>query len=79
MEKLFNLSLHRIGPLLRSNLADAAELAGGIDRLLTFPLAVREGLFDIDILARLHRPDSSQAVPVIAGRDHDRIDAVIGE
>ena len=63
--------------MLRSDLADPVVFASGRNRLLTFPLTVRQGLLDIHILTRLHGPNRSQAVPVIASGYHHCIDVRI--
>jgi hypothetical protein len=63
--------------LLRAYLADSVVLSSGCDGLLTFPLTMRQWFFDIDIFAGFHRPDSRQAVPVIARCDDDCINSVV--
>ena len=69
VQKRLQLGLHRIRALLRSNLTDAIVQPRGCHRLVTFPLTVRQRLLDIHILARLHRLDCRQTVPVVAGGD----------
>jgi hypothetical protein len=79
VQELLDLRLHRIGTLLGADLADLAVLLRRGHRLAAFPLAVRQRLFHVHVLARLHRPDRGQAVPVVAGGDHHRVDARIVE
>ena len=64
---------------LRAARGDALVLARGLHELRAFPDIVGDGLFDIDILAGLHRPDRGQSVPVIGGRDRDRVDVLVLE
>ena len=77
MEKSFDLRLHRIGSLLRPHLTDPIVLSCRFNCLFAFPLAVRKRLFNVDIFAGLHRPDCSQAVPMIARCHDDGIDHII--
>ena len=44
-----------------------------------FPDVVRDGLFDVNVLAGLHRPDRGQRVPVVGGGDRDRVDLFVFE
>src|SRR5207245_2668655 len=61
------------GTALRAGLDDFAILARGFDRLAPFPDVVRNGLFHVNILAHLHRPDSGERVPVIGRCDGDGV------
>jgi hypothetical protein len=51
-------------------LYDTVVLLRRRDDLPPFPDVVRERLLDINVFARLTRPDGSQRVPVV-GRGHD--------
>jgi len=77
VQKVLNLSLHRIRSLLRPDLADTPVLASSQDGLAAFPLTVRERLFNIHVLARFHGPDGSQTVPVVACGNDDGVDRLV--
>ncbi len=77
MQEILDLRLHRIRALLRTHLADLPVLARRGNRLAPFPLAVRQRLLDIHVLAGLHGPDRRQAVPVVAGRDNYRVNTLV--
>ena len=79
VQKLFDFSLHGIATLLRSDLANFVISPCRGDGLLALPLRVRKWLLNVDMLASFHRPDRSETVPVIAGRNHNGIDLRIGK
>ena len=62
---------------MRAGLDDFAILARGFDRLAPFPDVVRNGLFHVNILARLHRPDRGQRMPVIGRGDGDGVHVLV--
>ncbi len=64
---------------VRAMLTYLVIFARGLDQLAPLPVGVRTGLFDVDVLARLHGPDSHQTVPVIWRRDRDRVDRLVFE
>ena len=76
MQELLDFCLHGIRSLLGPNLADAIVLARSSNRLPSFPLAMRQGLFNIDIFPGLHCPYRGQAVPVVAGGYDNHIDGI---
>ena len=73
------LSQRAVGTVLRSALADAAELARHLHDPAAFADVVADRFLDIDVLARLHGPDSGQRVPVVRRRDEDGGDGFIIE
>jgi hypothetical protein len=79
VQEPLDLRLHRVGTLLRADLADLAVFLRRGHGLQTFPLAVRQGLLHVHVLAGLHRPDRSQTVPVVRSGDHHRVDVRIVE
>src|SRR5439155_14577254 len=62
---LDGLGQRAVGTVLRSALADAAQLARHLHDPAAFADIVADRLLDIDILARLHGPDGGQRVPVV--------------
>lgn len=56
MQELLEFQLAWIGALLRTDLANALVLAKS-DRLIAFPLGMRQRLFDVDIFPGLHGPN----------------------
>src|SRR5882672_5829035 len=60
-------------------LDDAVVFACGGDQLLAFPITMRAGLFDINVLARLASPDPHQRVPVIRRGDRDGVNRLVFE
>lgn len=79
VEEFFDFGLHRVTALLRADLADDVVFARGFHDLVAFPLAVREGFFDVNVLAGLHRPDARQAVPVVTRGNVNGVDGGIVE
>src|SRR5581483_4600231 len=67
------------GANLRSGLADAPVLARRLDHATPFENVVADRLLDVDIFARLHRPDRGQRVPVVRRSDRDDIYVCIFE
>ena len=65
--------------VLRADLQHALGLARHLNHPLAFVNVVAGGLFAIDVLARLHRPDRRQRVPVIGRGNRNSLDARIGE
>ena len=64
------------GTTLGAALDDPAVSPGGPDELSTFPDVVRKRLLDVDIAARLHRPEAGQHVPVVGRGNTDSIDVL---
>src|SRR5215475_1021285 len=64
---------------VRAVLDDAVVFACGVDELLAFPITMRTGLFDINVLARLASPDAHQRVPVIRRCDRDGVNRLVFE
>ena len=64
----------RHAALLRAHLHDARVLVLGLDHGGPFAGVVREGLFDVDILAGGAGVDRNGRVPVIGSGDEDRVD-----
>ena len=65
------------GARLSSRLDDAIVFARGFHKLATFPEVVRNRLLDIDILARLNRPDATERMPVIRRGERDCINIFV--
>src|SRR5438876_9811715 len=57
------------GTALRAGRDDFAILSRGFDRRAPFPDAARHGLVQVNLLARLQRPDHGQRVPATRRRD----------
>ena len=66
-------------PALGADLDDPAVLPSRLDHLAAFPDAVAGGLLDVNVLAGLAGPDRAQGMPVVGGRDHQRVDALVIE
>src|SRR5262249_3338131 len=64
---------------VRAVLDDAVVFARGGDELLAFPITMRAGLFDINVLAGLASPDAHQRVPVIRRGDRDGVNRLVFE
>ena len=79
LERSDRLDLERPAPMLRSHLHDALGLALHLDHPHAFVDVVAGGLFAVDVLARLHRPDSGERVPVVRSRNRNRLHLRIGE
>jgi hypothetical protein len=86
VEDLAQVALADIGegfteatPLARAmrGLDDAFVLRGRLDHLAALEDRVRRGLLDVDVLARLAGPNGRQRMPMVWGRDNDRIDVLI--
>ena len=73
--RLISAASDRIAAAFR--LADLPVFGGGGNRLPAFPLIVRQRFLDVHVLPGWHGPDGRQAVPVIAGGDHHRVDALV--
>src|SRR5262249_12042335 len=58
---------------------DAVVFAGGGDELPAFPITLRAGLFDINVLARLASPYAHQRVPVVRRGDRDGVNRLVFE
>lgn len=69
----------RARPGLRAALADPPQVAGPAGHFATFPDVVRDGLFDVHVLAGLHRQDRDQRVPVVGRGGRDAVDGGIIE
>jgi hypothetical protein len=63
--------------LLRPGLYDTVVLAGGLDHLTAFPDIMRDGLFDIDVLACLTSPYRYKRMPVVGRRRGNSVDAIV--
>ena len=59
--------------MLRPGLDDPVVFPGGIDHLPAFPDVMADGLFDVNMLARLARHDRRQTMPVIGSGDNHRV------
>ena len=58
---------------MRAGLDDSVVLAGRFDDLAAFPDVVRNGLFDVHILARLHCPDGGEGMPMVGCGNGDDV------
>jgi hypothetical protein len=76
---LDRLGQRTIGPVLRSALADATELARRLHDAPPFTDVMADWFLDIHILARLHRPDRRQRVPMVRRRNEHRGDRLVVE
>ena len=79
MQQLHCLANSPHGSPLRATLHDAVVLARRLHKLATLEEIVRDRFFDVDILARLHRPDSREGVPMIRCCDDDCLDGLVFE
>ena len=66
-------------PVHRADLDNLAEARRGFDLFPSFPDRVRRGLLDVDVLARLERPDRRERVPVVRRRDDHAVDVLVLE
>ncbi len=66
-----------VGTTLGADLHDPIVLLRRLDQFPPFPNVVRNGLFDVHILAGLTRPDRDQGMPVIGRGDHDGINVCL--
>ena len=64
---------------LRADLEQPARLRGGVDHRGPVVDRVGHRLLEVDVLARGERVDRLLLVPVVRGRDHDRVDRLVGE
>ena len=62
---------------LRARLANLIGVPGHLDHAPAFADIVADGLFDIDVLAGLHRPDGGQSVPMVGRGDADDMDGFV--
>ena len=74
-EELDRLSATGRAADLSAGLADLVVMPRRLDEPAAFPDVVADRLLDVDVLARGHRPDSGEAVPVVRRRDRDALDA----
>jgi hypothetical protein len=79
VNRIHRAHLERPASVLRPDLQHAFRLARHLQHLLAFLDVVAGRLLAIDVLARLHRPDRRQRVPVIRRRDRYRFDRRIRE
>ncbi len=79
MDELDRLAEAAPPAALRAAGGDPLVLSRRLDELRALPNIVRDGLFDVDIFARLHGPDGGERVPVISGGDGDRVDLLVLE
>ena len=68
-----------VGPLLAAGLEDAVVLPGRVDAPLALGQRQRERLLAVDVLARLHRLDRRDRVPVLGRGDADRVDVLAAD
>jgi hypothetical protein len=74
----FHVAAQRaVGAVLCAVLHDAAVLLGGGDDLAALVDIVRDGFFDVDVLARLAGPDRGEGVPVVGRGDGDGVDVFV--
>ena len=64
---------------LHTHLAHASKLAGPLRDHPALLDVVAAGLFHVDILARLHRPDGHHGMPVVGRGDRDSVDILAVE
>src|SRR5262245_44667150 len=60
-------------------LDDAVVFTRGVDELPAFPITLRAGFFDINVLARLTGPYAHQRVPVVRRGDRDGVNRLVFE
>ena len=65
------------GAALGAGLNDSLVFARGFDQLVAFPDFMADGLFHIDIFARLHGPEGGQGVPVVRRGNGNSVDVVL--
>ena len=78
-QELHRLAEHGAAPPLRADLDDPVVAPGRLDHPPAFDDVVADGLFDVDVLARLAGQDRHERVPVIGRGDGDRVDVAIVE
>src|SRR5262249_34668760 len=61
---------------VRSHLDDAVVVSRGTNHRAAFLDSVADGLFDVDVSARLDRGDSHQRMPVVRRRYYDDLGAL---
>jgi hypothetical protein len=66
-----------IGPILGAHLADAAVLPRRLHDAAALAHVVPDRLLQVHVLARLHRPDRRQRVPVVARGDRHAVDRLV--
>ena len=66
----------RCTTILGADLHDALVLPRRLDELATLPNVVAERFLDVNILTRIAGPDGLQRMPVIGGRQRDRINII---
>lgn len=74
MQKLDRCPGILAGPILEPDLHQYVIGASRMDHLATLPQLVAGRLFHVDVLPSLRRPDSSERVPVVRGRETDSVD-----
>ena len=74
LQRLHGLDLEGHAAMLRADLQHALGLARDLQHLLAFVDVVAGRLFAVDVLARFHRPDGGQRVPVVGRGDRNRLD-----
>ena len=62
---------------LRPGLADLVVMPRRLDNASAFPDVMADRFLDIDMLARLHRPDGGEGVPMVRRRDADRVNRLV--
>jgi hypothetical protein len=65
--------------VLAADLEDLAGLLGDLDQRLALGDGQRHRLFEVDVLARRQRVDGHRLVPVVRGRDEDRVNRRAGQ
>ena len=76
--------LHRLADVAQrarviAHLAELVVLAARLDQLAALEEVMPERLLDVGVFPRLDRPDAGEEVPVVRGRDRDRIDRLVLE
>lgn len=74
MDELHRGGERTAGAVLRAGLADASELAGDLDEAASLGDILADRFLDVGVLARLHRPDSAEGMPVVRGGDENGVD-----
>ncbi len=77
VDELNRLPHGRTAAVHGPDLDDAVVVRGGLDHPPPFPHRVRRRLLDVDVLARLQRPDGRQRVPVVRRGDDDGVDVLV--
>jgi hypothetical protein len=73
------LSNAAAGTALGARLNNAIVFACSEDSLTAFPNLMRNGLFDVDILARLDGPNGTERMPVVRSGKSNRVDIFVVE